>query len=95
VPPIVAHIAKSAQKPGLPERLCIRHHSAVELVDRLVEAELIARLHDTGDRRRTLLALTDLAEHYLAQLSAIHLQELRRLRPALQQILDLIGGPSR
>jgi DNA-binding MarR family transcriptional regulator len=75
----------------LAERLGIRHHSAVELVDRLVEAGLLARMHDPADRRRVLLALTETAETRLAELSAIHLEELRSLRPALLQILDQLG----
>ena len=79
----------------LAERLRVQHHSAVELVDRLVEAELTVRLHDPNDRRRVLLALTDTAEHHLFQLSAIHLEELQRLRPALQQVLDRVGGDFR
>ncbi len=75
----------------LAERLRVRHHSAVELVDRLVEAGLVSRTADHKDRRRVLLGLTDTAEQHLAGLSAIHLEELRRLRPALQQILDRAG----
>jgi DNA-binding MarR family transcriptional regulator len=73
----------------LAERLCIQHNSAVELVDRLVDADLLTRTHDPADRRRVLLQLTPCAEHHLATLSAIHLEELRRLRPVLQEILGL------
>ena len=72
----------------LAERLRIQHHSAVELVNRLVEAGLVARIHDPSDRRRVLLELTDSGEDHLFRLSAIHLEELQRLRPALQQILN-------
>jgi DNA-binding MarR family transcriptional regulator len=77
----------------LAERLRIQHHSAVELVDRLAEAGLIVRSHDPQDRRRVLLALTEAAEEHLAGLSAIHLQELQALRPALLEILDRLGSP--
>jgi DNA-binding MarR family transcriptional regulator len=75
----------------LAERLAIQHHSTVELVDRLAEAQLIVRTHDTEDRRRVLLGLTDAAEDQLAGLSASHLEELHRLRPTLQRILDQVG----
>lgn len=75
----------------LAERLGIRHHSAVELVNRLVEGGLMARTQDPADRRRVLLALSEAAELRLAGLSAIHLEELRSLRPALVQILDRLG----
>jgi DNA-binding MarR family transcriptional regulator len=72
----------------LAERLLIRHQSAVELADRLEEAGLIRRAPDANDRRRVLLALTDKAERRLALLSSSHIAELKRLRPALLDILD-------
>ena len=72
----------------LAERLCTQQHSTVELVDRLVEAGLILREQDSKDRRRVLLALTETAEAHLARLSAIHLEELNRLRPMLLPILE-------
>ena len=80
---------------GLAERLRIQHHSAVELVDRLAEAGLIERSHDPGDHRRVRLGLTETAERDLSRLSAIHLEELRRLKPALKQILSRAGGDPR
>ena len=72
----------------LAERLRIRHQSAVELVDRLEEAGLIRREPDANDRRRVRLELTDKAERRLALLSSSHIVELKRLRPALLEILD-------
>lgn len=78
----------------LAERLGIRHHSAVELADRLAAAGLIERRHDAEDRRRVLLNPTAAAERRLRHLSAAHLEELHRLRPALLAILDRIGSPS-
>jgi len=76
----------------LAARLCIQHHSAVELVDRLAEAGLVARRHDAEDRRRVFLDLTREAERILAGLSAPHLEELRRLRPALEEILARVDS---
>ena len=75
----------------LAERLRIQHHSAVELTDRLVEADLLQRVPDAADRRRVRLALTPAGEARLATLAASHLQELRRLRPELLHILDQTG----
>lgn len=72
----------------LAERLRIRHHSTVELVDRLAAAGLCTRTHDPADRRRVMLSLTPTAEQRLAGLSTAHLDELRSLRPALRQLLD-------
>jgi DNA-binding MarR family transcriptional regulator len=71
----------------LAERLRVQHHSAVELVDRLAEAGLITREPDAVDRRRVQLKLTRAAETRLGRLSASHLDELQRLRPALLQLL--------
>jgi DNA-binding MarR family transcriptional regulator len=72
----------------LATRLRIQHHSAVELVDRLAEAGLIAREHDANDKRRVKLKLTNLAEQHLAELSTSHMAELKRMRPALLDILN-------
>ena len=71
----------------LAERLRIRHHSAVELANRLAEAGLIIREPDPEDRRRVRLKLTPTADEHLASLSANHLAELSRLRPALLELL--------
>jgi len=73
----------------LAERLRIRHHSTVELVDRLTESGLIRRTTDETDRRRVLLSLTAKATKILDSLSATHLEELRRLRPSLQAVLAM------
>ncbi|WP_027058002.1 MarR family winged helix-turn-helix transcriptional regulator [Mesorhizobium loti] len=72
----------------LAERLRIRHHSAVELVNRLSEAGLVARDQDRDDHRRVLLRLTEHAEDCLAELSAAHLDELSRIEPMLRRLLD-------
>ncbi len=71
----------------LAERLCIRHHSAVELVDRLVTAGLVERTPDPADHRRVILRLTRSAEEHLAELSAAHLDELARLSPSFRKLL--------
>lgn len=76
----------------LAERLRIQHHSAVELVDRLVEAGLLLRAPDARDRRRVRLALTAAGEARLEALSASHLEELHRMQPALLEILDQAAG---
>ncbi|NYT64168.1 winged helix-turn-helix transcriptional regulator [Alcaligenaceae bacterium] len=70
------------------EHLLIRHHSAVELINRLVRMELMQRLRDPQDRRRVRVALTPLAEEKLAVLSSAHLDELRAVRPLLMMLLN-------
>lgn len=76
----------------LAERLVIRHHSAVELVDRLVEARLVVRRHDGDDARRVGLVLTKRAEEMLARLSVAHREELRRMAPMLRTVLAELEG---
>ena len=72
----------------LAERLKIRHNTAVELANRLVEAGLIERVQDDSDQRRVLLQLTGAAERHLAKLSAAHRDELSRIKPMLEEILQ-------
>jgi DNA-binding MarR family transcriptional regulator len=72
----------------LAERLKIRHNTAVELANRLVESGLIERIQDEADQRRVLLQLTSSAERHLAKLSAAHRDELSRIKPMLEGILQ-------
>jgi DNA-binding MarR family transcriptional regulator len=73
---------------ALADHLMIRHHSAVELVDRLVKAELVVRMDSVDDRRRVGLVLTAKASGILAELSAIHLEELKQSRVLLVQLFE-------
>ena len=75
----------------LAERLGIRHHSTVGLVDRLVSHGYLVRREDPHDRRRTFLALTGSGEEALAGLSAAHREELRRVAPLLKSLLSRLG----
>ncbi len=75
----------------LAESLLIKHHSAVELSDRLVASGLVTRAPGTSDRRSVRLILTAKADTILEMLSARHLEELRRSRGLLQQLLDRLG----
>ena len=71
----------------LAERMQIRHHSAVELVDRLAKAGYIRRRRAGGDRREVLLELTSQGERVLRDLSLHHRAELRMAGPALVKAL--------
>lgn len=75
----------------LSTRLLIRHNTAVELVDRLVEAGLVKRTRDKNDRRRARLELTTAAERLLESLSAAHMNELRSVRPVLLNLLKQLN----
>jgi DNA-binding MarR family transcriptional regulator len=85
---IKGHPAGNAMNIGeLADHLLIKHHSAVELVDRLIEAKLVLKKEAAGDRRRMILSLTPQAEAILADLSATHLDELRLGRGLIAQVL--------
>lgn len=71
----------------LAERLTVRHHSAVGLVDRLVARSLVHRRRDPADRRRVFLDLAPKGREVLAALSRAHRDELRRLAPGLRRLL--------
>jgi DNA-binding MarR family transcriptional regulator len=74
------------------EHLLLRHHSAVELVDRAEAAGLVTRIADAQDQRVVRLTLTRRGRTRLEQLSASHLEELRRLAPRLHPMwADLAG----
>ena len=73
---------------GLAERLQIKPHSAVGLVNRLVAQELLSRRASTTDRRQVFLALTPRGNELLAELTATHRAEVRRMRATLQELLQ-------
>jgi len=79
----------------LAERLNLKHHSVVGLVDRLMGRGLIQRRHDAMDRRRVLIALSAKAETLLLALTLVHRDELRRLAPLLRALLQRVEATGR
>lgn len=75
---------------GLAERLHLRHHSAVGLIDRLVRRQLVRRVPSKSDRRRVEVRLTARGEALIRRLSAAHLAELRQHGPELHRLLGSI-----
>jgi DNA-binding MarR family transcriptional regulator len=71
----------------LAERMQLQHHSAVELIDRLVDRGFLSRLRATDDRRQVFVKLTHDGEEFLKKLSLYHLQELQSAGPKFVQIL--------
>jgi len=69
----------------LAHQLLIKHNSAVELVDRLAELDLVAREPSSDDRRKVELRLTARGRGVLAKLAAVHRAELQRIGPALER----------
>ena len=67
----------------LADRLQLRHHSVVELVNRAQSQGLVDRTGDPHDARAVRVVLTDQGEQLLGRLSALHRDELRRMDAVL------------
>jgi len=76
----------------LSERLQIKHHSVVGLADRLVVEKYVQRLTDQKDHRQVHLMLTTRGEAVLEKLSATHQEQLRRVGPQINQLLESLRG---
>ena len=83
VRPRIAELARELQ---------IRHHSAVELVDRLQARGLVQRERSTSDRREVLVKFTPAGEDLIARLANVHLNEVLVRGPDL---LDALRGVMR
>ncbi len=65
------------------DRLQLRHHSVVELVNRAQAEDLVARGPDPDDKRLVRVLLTERGERVLARLSALHRAQLHRMQAVL------------
>jgi DNA-binding MarR family transcriptional regulator len=74
----------------LARRLCVEHHTAVALVDKLEVNGLVRRLPSESDRREVLVEITRRGEALLAELSAIHRDQLATVGPALIKALSSV-----
>jgi DNA-binding MarR family transcriptional regulator len=70
----------------LAERLVLRHHSVVELVQRARIAGLVETVGDPEDGRRQRVRLTPAGTKKLAVLARLHRDELRRFREDLAAV---------
>ena len=75
----------------LSDRLQIKHHSAVGLLNRLEAEKLITRSPFQKDRRKVFISLTARGLSILERLSDIHREELQRLTPQLRSLLREIN----
>lgn len=79
----------------LAQQLFIKHNSAVGLVDRLVQENLIVRTQSSVDRRKVELRLTGRGRQVLAKLAAMHHRELQRIGPTLQRFFGEVSRLAR
>ena len=81
---------------ALSERLQIRHHAAVQLVDRLVRQGLVERHRARRDQREVVVRVRPAGERVLRRLARQSLDELATEGPRLLALLDrLVRRPSR
>jgi DNA-binding MarR family transcriptional regulator len=83
---------KPATVGRLAHRLQIRHHSAVELADRLEKKKLIRRVRSSSDGRTILLVLTPRGERKLEKLVLLHRDELSTAAPRLLRALVSVAS---
>jgi len=76
----------------LASRMLIRHHSAVELVNRMTQHGVIERVAADTDHREVLVRLTKSGETLLHSLSVAHHEELRSKGPELMKTLSGVLG---
>jgi DNA-binding MarR family transcriptional regulator len=79
----------------LAERLRLKHHSTVELVNRLEKHGHVVRGLSRQDRRQVIVRLTSTGAAVLRQLSLAHHQELQTAGPRLAKTLGSIGRQHR
>jgi DNA-binding MarR family transcriptional regulator len=72
------------------ERLKLRHHSTVELIDRMEERQMVYRRAGEDDRRHVIVGLTAGAEAILTNLSSQHITEIRQMGPDLVAALQAV-----
>jgi DNA-binding MarR family transcriptional regulator len=80
---------------SLAERLQLRHHSTVELVDRLEDRNMLVRRPGTQDRREVHVELRPSGEAILKRLALYSLNELKTEGPALVATLTRLVARSR
>jgi DNA-binding MarR family transcriptional regulator len=76
------------------ERMQLRHHTIVELVDRLEKRQLMRRERAKADRRQVILHLTPRGERILTKLAKQRISELRTSAPALVRALTAVIKPT-
>jgi DNA-binding MarR family transcriptional regulator len=74
----------------LAEKLAIKHHSAVELIDRLATHGYVKRLRGKGDRRQVHVLLLPRGEKALAGVVEERISELRATGSALVRAIETI-----
>lgn len=72
----------------LSDRLQVKHHTAVTLVNKLVERGVASRTHGTTDRREVYVKLTPEGTELLNKAASVHRKEIRRRSAELIAALE-------
>jgi DNA-binding MarR family transcriptional regulator len=73
-------------------RMIVRHHSAVELVDRAEKAGLVRRVADESDHRRALVEITEKGGELVTRLVEQHLIEVETTGPDILRAFERLVG---
>ena len=72
--------------------LLVKHHTTVELADRLVKLGLLQRSVDVNDKRRVLVTLTKRGQSLLQKVAAVHFEHLGSSSRMLRKISKMLGS---
>jgi DNA-binding MarR family transcriptional regulator len=86
-------LGREASIRDLAERMQLRHHSVVELADRLERRSMLRRERSRDDQRKVILRLTPRGEKILTRLARQRIAELRTAAPALVRALTAAIRP--
>jgi len=73
---------------ALAERLCLAHHTTVELVNRMAASALVDRRRSEHDKREVMVSMTPEGEGLLSSLSMLHKEQLQSVGPLLRDALE-------
>lgn len=71
----------------LSERLQVKHHTAVSLVNRMEELGLVRRQASKEDRRVVFVELTPVGSRLLSKVAVLHRREMRLRSPEMMEAL--------
>lgn len=83
-------VGQEASIRTLAERLSLRHHSTVELIDRMEARGYVKRLRGREDRRQVLISLQPRGEKLLAKVVEQRITELRANGRALVRAISAL-----
>lgn len=75
----------------LAKLLLIKHHTTVELVDRMIKLELLQRTVDANDNRRVLVTLTKKGLRLLQKVAAVNFKHLGSSNRTLSKLSRILS----